>query len=257
MPRPAPLPDAAAPQFAEPRSAERRSAAPPRVTTRTRASGSSRAAVPARRPRVPFTVLVIALIGGGLVLLLALNMLSAANELRRHDLATADVGIAARVQQLRVAVAAASAPGNIAGRAAALGMVPATNPAFLVVGADGSVRVLGRSGAATAAPLAVPPAHPSSSHKATAHRSAGRSTTAKTSAAKASAHGSAHAAKTTRPATATRAATATRPAKAPQAGTARKSAAARKSARASASPSAHVTATPTPTPTVTLPGGDR
>ena len=94
-------------------------------------------------PRLPFAVLVTGLIAGGLGLLLLLNTASAANEVRRHDLAERDAAVAAEVQELRNDVAASAAPQNLAAAAAALGMVPAQNPAFLVVGTDGTVRVLG------------------------------------------------------------------------------------------------------------------
>ena len=52
--------------------------------------------------------------------------------------------------QLNNDVAASAAPGNLAAAAAALGMVPAGNPAFLVIGADGMVRVLGSPAPASA-----------------------------------------------------------------------------------------------------------
>ena len=119
---------------------------------------SARETVPvaARRhlaPRVPFAILVTTLIVGGMCALLALNTASAANELNRHDLAVKDAGIAAQVQQLRNQIAASSAPGALASAAAALGMVPAGNPAFLQIGGDGTVRVLGDPQAATAPPV--------------------------------------------------------------------------------------------------------
>ena len=95
-------------------------------------------------PRVPFALLVTVLIVGGMGLLLLLNTASAANEVQRHDLTARDAMVAAQVQELQNEVAASAAPGNLARAAAELGMVPGANPAFLVVGADGTVRVLGR-----------------------------------------------------------------------------------------------------------------
>jgi hypothetical protein len=114
-------------------------------------------------PRLPFAVLVTGLIVGGLGLLLLLNTASAANEVHRHDLAVRDAAVAAQLQQLRNDVAASAAPQNLAAAAAALGMVPAQNPAFLVVSRDGSVRVLGhpapaaRFGGAAQTPTTTPP----------------------------------------------------------------------------------------------------
>ena len=101
-------------------------------------------------PRVPFALLVTCLIVGGLALLLLLNTASAANEVRRHNLAESDAAVAAQVQELGNDVAASAAPGNLARAAAELGMVPAGNPAFLVIGTDGTVRVLGSAAPAAA-----------------------------------------------------------------------------------------------------------
>jgi hypothetical protein len=101
-------------------------------------------------PRVPFALLVTTLIVGGLALLLLLNTASAANEVHRHNLAEQDAAVAAQVQELGNDVAASAAPGALARAAAELGMVPAGNPAFLVIGTDGSVRVLGSAAPASA-----------------------------------------------------------------------------------------------------------
>jgi hypothetical protein len=120
---------------------------------------------------VPFALLVTGLILGGLVLLLVLNTFSAANELRRHDLATRDASVAAQVVELQNEVANSAAPANVAAAAIALGMVPAGNPAFLVIGTDGSVQVMGSAAAATPAivDLPHPPAAPKSSDQPAKH----------------------------------------------------------------------------------------
>jgi len=119
-----------------------------------------RTAGPDRRrpnaPRVPFALLLAALVVGGMALLLVLNTASAANELSRQKYADADTGVAARVQQLRNEVAASAAPGNLASAAAALGMVPAGNPAFLVVGPHGTVVVRGKPAPASQVAVHVP-----------------------------------------------------------------------------------------------------
>jgi hypothetical protein len=108
---------------------------------------------------MPFAVLVTGLIVGGLALLLLLNTVSAANEVRRHEITARDASVAAQVQELQNEVAASAAPGNLAQAAAALGMVPAMNPAFLVVASDGSVRILGSPAAASQIVVAAPPQH--------------------------------------------------------------------------------------------------
>ncbi len=185
---------------------------------------------PKHAPRVPFAVLVVTLIAGGMGLLLLLNTASAANEVRRHDLAAQDAGVAAQVQELENEVAASSAPGNLAQAAAALGMVPAGNPAFLVVGADGKVRVMGHPAPVSGAAVAKIPAKTS------------RSTKPKTTATPTKA------AKSSKTATSTRTST-----------NARTKTASNKSAGPSTGMQNHAapTPTPTPTPTVTLPGGNR
>jgi len=122
---------------------------------------------PKHAPRVPFALLMVALVVGGLATLLVLNTASAANELKRHDLTAKDADVAAQVEQLRNEVAASQAPGNLARVAAQLGMVPAGNPAFLQIDADGRLRVLGSPAPASAPPIAPPSsAHP---HTSAAH----------------------------------------------------------------------------------------
>jgi hypothetical protein len=177
---------------------------------------------PKHAPRAPFAVLVLGLFAGGLCALLALNTASAANEVRRHDLAAADESVAAQLVQLNNDRQASAAPGNLAAAAGALGMVPAGNPAFLEINANGTVRVLG-----SAAPATAPPVYVAPTKKKTPKKTA--KTTAKTkSATKAAAHGKktpAKSPKTTPP---------KRPTSTPR-----------------------PTPTPTPTPESTLPGGTR
>jgi hypothetical protein len=177
--------------------------------------------------RGPFVVLVLALVLGGLGALLALNTAAAANELRRRGIADSDQSAAARVVQLQNEVAASAAPGNLAAAAVQLGMAPVGNPAFLVVGTDGRVRMLG-SPAAVPAVLLAPPSVPSSTTPAKSTTPARRTRT--TSTAKSSTTATRHAAAHTTTHTATHTAT-HRP----------------------HSPSP----TPTPTPNSTVPGGPR
>ncbi|HEV7204404.1 MAG TPA: hypothetical protein VGN18_07305 [Jatrophihabitans sp.] len=190
---------------------------------------TGRSAAPKRAPRVPFALLVTGLVVGGLALLLALNTASAANELRRHDLATQDAAVSAQVQQLQIDVAASAAPGNLAAVATQLGMVPAGHPAFLVIGADGTVRLMGRPKAVSAAPVPIPPAphHPKKPKKAAAPSPTSTSTPG---------------ASPTKPAASKSAAPNSR---------ASRTTAKRSAAALPAPP------TPTPTPVVTLPGGAR
>ena len=118
---------------------------------------------PKHAPRVPFALLVGGLVVGGMCALLALNTASAANELARHQIAGKDSDVAGRLEQVRNQVAASAAPGSLGQAAAALGMVPAGAPAFLKIGADGKVVLLGSPAPATAPPPPTPPVV----HKAT------------------------------------------------------------------------------------------
>jgi hypothetical protein len=180
---------------------------------------------PKHARRLPFAVVVAALVLGGLALLLALNTAAAANELRRHDYATRDQALAAELEQLRIEIAASAAPGNLASAAAALGMVPAGNPAF-IVDAHGRLIVRGK-------PLPVPqPVVPVSTHPSAPKTS----TTPATSPKPKPSTTSSTAADTTAPAHGKRHHPAAHP-----------------TPTTSPAPSP----TPTPTPTVTLPGGPR
>lgn len=185
---------------------------------------------PKHAARTPFALLVVGLVVGGMSLLLALNTASAANELRRHELAAKDAELAAELQQLKNQVAASAAPGALASAAAALGMVPAGSPAFLKINPDGTVRLLGSPAPASAVLVPAPPARPKPTTPA-ATRSATTTATP------------------TRPATAT--ATPTRSATAPATSTPGRTGTSRSAPRPSATPAAD------PTPTSTLPGGPR
>ncbi len=106
--------------------------------------------------RAPFALLLLGLVVGGMCALLALNTASAANEVQRHGIASQDQAVAAQLVQLQNDQQASAAPGNLAVAAAALGMVPAGNPAFLEIGANGKVRLLGSPAAASYVPVPVP-----------------------------------------------------------------------------------------------------
>ena len=205
------------------------------MTARAAARGA-RGTGPKHAPRLPFALVVTGLVLGGMALLLTLNTVSAANELRRHDLAVRDEAVAAQVEQLRNEVAASAAPLALAGAAAALGMVPAGNPAFLVH-TDGRFVVRGK-------PLPAPyPAVPLPTTSKPAPKKAGKAARA----------GKTTPAGTTTPAGKTTPASTSTPARRPSHHRAGRPA--RHPKRAARTPSS--TPTPTPTPTVTLPGGPR
>jgi hypothetical protein len=90
-------------------------------------------------PRVPFVLLVIALLGGGLLGPLLLNTQRAQGAFTLSDLQRHNTTLQDQVQALRLQVQQDRTPAALASRAAALGMVPGTAPLFL----DASGKVLG------------------------------------------------------------------------------------------------------------------
>lgn len=158
-----------------------------KVSSRAGHTGKSTASAPARgprhaprAPRTPFVLLVLGLIVGGMCALLALNTAAAANELNRDRLAGQDEAVAAQLAQLQNDVAASAAPANLANAAGRLGMVPAGNPAFLIVGADARVRLLGSPAPASGHPTYVAPRRTATKPKPTPTRSSATSTKAAT-----------------------------------------------------------------------------
>lgn len=122
--------------------------------------------VPGQAKRMPFVVLLLALVVGAMSLLLALNTASAAHEVSRHDAAVADSALSAQLVELQNRINASAAPANIARVAQGLGMVPADAPAFLRIDANGKVKLLGSPAAATA-PAPPPPSKPKPTPTAT------------------------------------------------------------------------------------------
>ena len=120
-------------------------------------SGTQRPASPAgprglRLGRMPLPVLLGLMLVGGLCALLALNTASAAQELKQRSLTEANAALSDQEQQLMRDLAARQAPAALAAAAAAQGLVPNPNPAFLRLNADGSVTVLGSPTPASVAP---------------------------------------------------------------------------------------------------------
>lgn len=114
-----------------------------------------------RPPRAPFVLLVAALLVCGLGGLLMLNTTLAQGSFRLQDLQSRATALAGEQQALNGQVALEGTPQRLAARASAFGMVPSTTPVFIRI-SDGAI--LGRPGAAKAAPR---PAHPASTATAT------------------------------------------------------------------------------------------
>ncbi len=98
--------------------------------------------VPAPRPgkasRAPFLVVVVAMLGAGLLGLLALNTMLAQDAFHLHELQASGKTLDEREQALDKEVEALQAPASLASRATSLGMVPGGPPAFLRL-PDGAV----------------------------------------------------------------------------------------------------------------------
>jgi outer membrane murein-binding lipoprotein Lpp len=125
---------------------------------RLRGARPARAAAPAGRAQ--FVLLVMVLLAVGLVATLWLSTAASADSYRLQDARTRADLLSAQSERLHREVAAARSATQLASRATALGMVPADDPARLVVGADGSAVVVGEPRAAEVPPPVVPPAPP-------------------------------------------------------------------------------------------------
>ncbi len=106
-----------------------------------------------RAARVPFALVVLLVIGGGLIGLLLLNTVLAQDAFVLHDLQRRSVILGDRQQQLQETVVREEAPSVLAGRAAALGMVPGGSPLFLRL-PDG--KILGKPRASRGLAVAMP-----------------------------------------------------------------------------------------------------
>ena len=121
----------------------------PGVATRARRPSGDDAARHARRPdaaravapgRAQFVLTVMVLLGIGLVATLWLSTAAAADSYRLQDARAAARDLSERSERLHRDVAALQSPPALAQRATQLGMVPAKDPARLVVAADGAAR---------------------------------------------------------------------------------------------------------------------
>ncbi|MFE4668553.1 septum formation initiator family protein [Streptomyces sp. NPDC056716] len=112
----------------------------------------------AQAARTPFVLLVVALLGGGLIVLLVLNSALSEGSFRLADLQRDTKALTDEQQALQRDIDAYSAPEALQRRARELGMVPGGDPAFL--GPDGKVRGVPSPAAETASartPLVLAP----------------------------------------------------------------------------------------------------
>ena len=115
--------------------------------------------------RVPFAILVAAILGGGLISLLLLHTMAAQDAFRLHDLQRQAADLNDTQQQLEVANQQLQSPAVLAAKARSLGMVPTASISFVRLHSGRLV------GVAKAAPLPAAPA-PSSSASATTTQTA-------------------------------------------------------------------------------------
>lgn len=85
----------------------------------------------ARRARAPFVGALLGVLALGLLALLLLNTALAQDSVRLHRLQQEHAVVLDRAEELESEILAASAPNELAKRAAALGMVPSGTPVFL------------------------------------------------------------------------------------------------------------------------------
>ncbi|WP_225728903.1 MULTISPECIES: hypothetical protein [unclassified Nocardia] len=114
--------------------------------------------------RIPFVAAIIALLGCGLALTLLLTTRAAEDSYQLSDARQTNRTLADERAALQREVEAADSAPELAARARELGMIPAKDPARLVVGPDGSITVIGKPAPAQGTP--VPPLNVSPSEPA-------------------------------------------------------------------------------------------
>jgi cell division protein FtsB len=97
--------------------------------------------------RASFVVVVIALLCTGIAATLWLSTQATADSYQLEHLTGSTQHLRQRVDDLQRDVMREEYPQSLARRAKAMGMVPAGDPAKLVTGPHGKVRVLGKDGA--------------------------------------------------------------------------------------------------------------
>ncbi|WP_040776877.1 hypothetical protein [Nocardia pneumoniae] len=120
-------------------------------------NGSESAFLPAVRrsamaARIPFVTALIALLGCGLALTLLLTTRAAEDSYQLGDARATNRRLADERAALQREVEAADSAPELAARARELGMIPAKDPARLLVGPDGSVTVIGKPSPAQGTP---------------------------------------------------------------------------------------------------------
>ncbi|MFE9579765.1 hypothetical protein ACFYO1_25490 [Nocardia sp. NPDC006044] len=105
--------------------------------------------------RIPFVAAIIALLGCGLALTLLLTTRAAEDSYQLGDIRATNKRLADERAALQREVESADSAPDLAARARELGMIPAKDPARIVVAPDGTVTVIGKPTPADGPP--VPP----------------------------------------------------------------------------------------------------
>ncbi|WP_245668903.1 hypothetical protein [Nocardia xishanensis] len=131
---------------------------------KTRAEHRTDTALPTRgsvmAARIPFVAAIIAMLGCGLALTLLLTTRAAEDSYQLSDARELNRKLSEERAGLQREVEAADSAPELAARARELGMIPAKDPARLVIEPDGTVTVIGKevpAQGAPAPPLNVPP----------------------------------------------------------------------------------------------------
>ncbi|WP_084488748.1 hypothetical protein [Nocardia niwae] len=112
--------------------------------------------------RIPFVTAIIALLGCGLALTLLLTTRAAEDSYQLGDARATNRRLADERAALQREVEVADSAPELALRARELGMIPAKDPARLLIGPDGSVTVIGKPAPAQGTPVPPLNASPSS-----------------------------------------------------------------------------------------------
>lgn len=105
--------------------------------------------------RIPFVIVILALLGCGLACTLLLTTRAAEDSYQLSDLRAANQKLSDERAALQREVEAADSAPELANRARELGMIPAVDPARLIIAPDGTVTVVGEPAPAQGVP--VPP----------------------------------------------------------------------------------------------------
>jgi hypothetical protein len=146
--------------------------------------GPARYAARASLPRMPFVLLVLVLLGGGLICLLVINTTLGATSFRISRLQSTAAALATQEQALQQQIAAEQSPAQIARRAYQLGMRVQANGNILDLSTNRSYQLPGKASATVSLGAASTPSPTASPTVATTSTGTGNSGGGKSPASK-------------------------------------------------------------------------